>query len=84
MRGPLRFVTQPTLPKDSMNETSLIVPGAVVWLKSGSPPLTVMRLSYEGDIVYVTWAAGDGRIDHATLPIAGLTIEPTPVQKSEP
>lgn len=46
--------------------------GDVVFLKSGSPPLTVYRPADDSDLVQVEWFAGE-EVRRDCFPIASLT-----------
>jgi len=65
-------VGPPRNPKD----LRFIVPGAIVWLASGSPPMEVIEV-YEGE-ASVMWIEGiQAHFD--VLNVACLTPEPTPI-----
>ncbi len=54
-----------------------IVEGATVWLRSGSPPMTVVER--HGDRAVTSWDEG-GMKSSGSFPVACLTPEPSPVR----
>jgi uncharacterized protein YodC (DUF2158 family) len=58
-----------------MDETNI---GEIVYLKSGSPKLTIVQITSGLDAV-VGWFASSFDYKTATLALAALTKEPTPI-----
>ena len=60
------------------DDVRYVTPGATMWLRSGSPTLTV--LSIQSDQADVSWISLNG-IRRRELPIACLTPEISPVDR---
>lgn len=60
-----------------MSETELRI-GDVVWLRSGGPPMTVVRVEIQGHSCQVgcVWHDDAGRSEGAVLPLACLVVKP--------
>lgn len=62
-------------------EKQVIVAGDVVYLKSGSPPMTVHAVGIDGDgsKIGVTYFLPGGQGGNAVFPTTTLTKEPKPI-----